>query len=84
MAIVVPSASTSVNDIICSAAASLGYSKLKPTQQEVVEKIVSGRDVFVCLPTGSGKSLCYAHHVMPDGAPGSLRRSSPVDRQVSM
>ena len=59
MAIVtVPSASTSVNDIICSAAASFGYSKLKPTQQEVVEKIVSGRDVFVCLPTGSGKSLC--------------------------
>ena len=44
----------------CSAAASLGYSKLKPTQQEVVEKFVSGRDVFVCLPTGSGKSLCYA------------------------
>ena len=56
IAIVVPS----VNDIICSAAASLGYSKLKPTQQGVVEKFVSGRDVFVCLPTGSEKSLCYA------------------------
>ena len=39
MAIIVPS----VNNIICSAAASLGYSKLKPTQQGVMEKIVSGR-----------------------------------------
>ena len=28
-------------------------------QRAVVQAFVDGRDVFVCLPTGSGKSLCY-------------------------
>ena len=46
--------------IISSAAAKLGYSQLKSVQHEVVTKFVSGKDVFVSLPTGSGKSLCYA------------------------
>ena len=42
------------------AASQLGYKKLKPEQSEAVEEFVRGRDVFVSLPTGSGKSLCYA------------------------
>ena len=46
--------------VISTAAASLGYSKLKPKQYEAVKEFVCGRDVFVCLPTASGKSLCYA------------------------
>lgn len=44
---------------ISKAAASLGYT-LKPEQRRSVEKFVSGQDVFVSLPTGFGKSLCYA------------------------
>ena len=32
----------------------------KPVQEEVVVTFLSGRDVFVSIPTGEGKSLCYA------------------------
>ena len=45
--------------ILDEAAASLGYT-LKNEQKKVLHAFVSGRDVFVCLPTGYGKSLCYA------------------------
>ena len=38
----------------------LGYSTMKPEQLQVVSGIVSVRDVFAVLPTGFGKSLCYA------------------------
>ena len=37
----------------------LGYSGLRPLQDLVVKKFLQGKDVFVSLPTGSGKSLCY-------------------------
>ncbi len=36
----------------------LGYKELKPSQELAVRSLVDGRDVFVSLPTGSGKSLC--------------------------
>ena len=42
------------------AAAQLGYDTVKPEQREVVNAFVRGNDVFVSLPTGNGKSLCYA------------------------
>ena len=42
----------------CSGA--LGVSRLKAKQREAISSFVKGRDVFVCLPTGYGKSLCYA------------------------
>ena len=42
------------------AASKLGYSHLKPKQLEAVREFVSGKDVFLSLPTGGGKSLCYA------------------------
>lgn len=34
--------------------------KLKTEQVQVISEFVSGKDVFVSLPTGYGKSLCYA------------------------
>ena len=43
-----------------AAARKLGYAALKLQQQEVVVNFLSGRDVFAVLPTGYGKSLCYA------------------------
>ena len=38
----------------------LGYSSMKPEQVEVAVALIEGRDVFAILPTGFGKSLCYA------------------------
>ena len=38
----------------------LGYTKLKDEQFRTVRDVLSGLDTFVSLPTGYGKSLCYA------------------------
>ena len=32
---------------------------LKPEQKLAVKAIFEGKDAFLCLPTGYGKSLCY-------------------------
>ena len=37
----------------------LGYTSLKQEQKDAIKEFVKGHDVFVCLPTGFGKSLCY-------------------------
>ena len=38
----------------------LGYGHLKDKQYQAVSEFVSSKDVSVSLPTGGGKSLCYA------------------------
>ena len=48
-----------LSQAITATADELGYSSLKRQQQVVVSSFVSGKDVFVALPTGFGKSLCY-------------------------
>ena len=52
--------SPSIDELIVKAAQSLGYSDLKQEQKAVLKSFVEGKDVFVALPTGYGKSLCYA------------------------
>ncbi|MGZ5134053.1 MAG: RecQ family ATP-dependent DNA helicase, partial [Flavitalea sp.] len=36
-----------------------GFKDFKGTQKQIIESLISGRDTFVIMPTGGGKSLCY-------------------------
>ena len=42
------------------AALSMGYRHLKDKQIEAACQVLSGKDTFVALPTGYGKSFVYA------------------------
>ena len=36
-----------------------GYKKFRPIQREMIDASLSNRDIFICMPTGGGKSLTY-------------------------
>ena len=36
-----------------------GYDSFRPSQQDIIEAVLEGRDAFTLLPTGGGKSICY-------------------------
>lgn len=47
-------------DILFQALSSyFGFSAFKGNQEVVIRNILAGRDTFVLMPTGGGKSLCY-------------------------
>ena len=46
-------------DLIAALEQYFGFSEFKGTQEQAIVSLLSGRDTFVIMPTGGGKSLCY-------------------------
>lgn len=46
----------SINDVLKE---TFGYDHFRSNQKEAIESFVAGRDTFVMMATGNGKSLCY-------------------------
>lgn len=36
-----------------------GFENFKGNQKDIIKSVLSGRDTFVIMPTGGGKSMCY-------------------------
>ncbi len=36
-----------------------GFDRFKGQQEDVIKSVLNGRDTFVLMPTGGGKSVCF-------------------------
>src|SRR5438309_656031 len=50
---------TNAVDLTATLKEHFGYGQFRPLQREIISDALAGRDVFVLMPTGGGKSLCF-------------------------
>lgn len=50
---------TTSEDLHISLKKYFGFNKFKGNQEAVIRNLLDGKDTFVLMPTGGGKSLCY-------------------------
>jgi len=36
-----------------------GFDSFKGEQEEIIHNVLNGKNTFVIMPTGGGKSMCY-------------------------
>ena len=53
-----------------------GFTQFKGNQEAIIQNVLQGRDTFVIMPTGGGKSLCYQLPAMI--LPGTALIVSPL------
>lgn len=46
-------------DLLATLKRHFGFDKFKGDQEAIIRNVLNGRDTFVLMPTGGGKSLCY-------------------------
>ncbi|MFT3979435.1 MAG: DNA helicase RecQ [Ferruginibacter sp.] len=51
--------STLIPDLALALSDHFGFDGFKGPQEQIIQSLLSGKDTFVIMPTGGGKSLCY-------------------------
>lgn len=46
-------------DLITKLKTVFGYNQFRGNQEEIINNLLAGKNTFVIMPTGAGKSLCY-------------------------